>query len=60
MGFCKCDCGKEKIVRISHMVRGDISSCGCANTERVKNLNLRHGKSTQSIHNIWKVRRKGN
>ena len=26
---CKCDCGKIKKVRLSHLVRGKIKSCGC-------------------------------
>lgn len=43
-GFCKCDCGVEKRVRISHMVAGKISSCGCLNAQRIKTLNLSHGE----------------
>ena len=26
---CKCDCGKTKIIRGSHLIRGDVRSCGC-------------------------------
>jgi len=26
---CKCECGKEKSVRISHLKSGSIRSCGC-------------------------------
>jgi hypothetical protein len=29
--LCLCDCGVEKIVRKSHLVRGKIKSCGCKN-----------------------------
>ena len=28
--FCKCDCGKEKIVKTDNLVRGFTKSCGCS------------------------------
>jgi hypothetical protein len=27
--LCKCDCGNEKIVRSTELLRGDTKSCGC-------------------------------
>lgn len=27
--LCKCDCGNEKAIRLSHITRGRIRSCGC-------------------------------
>lgn len=54
MGFCKCDCGKERVVRISHLVHGKIVSCGCVKNDKIKHVNLRHGKTRTSIHNRWK------
>lgn len=27
--LCKCDCGKEKVIRLMHFTRGRVSSCGC-------------------------------
>lgn len=44
-GFCKCDCGTEKKIRISHMVGGRTISCGCVGTVKIKNLNLTHGEA---------------
>jgi hypothetical protein len=29
--ICKCDCGNEKIVRSTELLRGDTKSCGCGN-----------------------------
>lgn len=29
MFLCRCDCGKEKIVRGTHLTAGKIKSCGC-------------------------------
>ena len=26
---CKCDCGNEKDISSTHLVQGDINSCGC-------------------------------
>jgi hypothetical protein len=27
---CRCECGREKLVRYSSLRRGDVKSCGCA------------------------------
>lgn len=35
--LCKCDCGKEKIVRGSHLESGGVKSCGCLR-EEVKDM----------------------
>lgn len=54
MGFCKCDCGKEKVVRISHLVSGATVSCGCLAKEHTKQINLTHGDSHSKEHVAWK------
>lgn len=35
--LCKCECGKEKIVKGSDLTRGTTKSCGCLRDECVKN-----------------------
>lgn len=36
--LCKCDCGKEKVVRRDGLIDGKVSSCGCLTSKfRVKN-----------------------
>lgn len=32
--LCRCDCGKEKIVRVDNLKNGGVKSCGCLNIER--------------------------
>jgi len=27
---CRCDCGKEAVVRMSNLVTGNTKSCGCS------------------------------
>lgn len=46
----KCDCGKEKVLPKSPVVRGVIRSCGCLHKKRVQ----KHGLSqTDLYHSIW-------
>lgn len=33
MWRCKCDCGKESVVRYIHLVTGNTKSCGCLEAE---------------------------
>jgi len=34
--FCKCKCGKEKIISGTNLRRGYVKSCGCWNKERLR------------------------
>lgn len=36
--LCKCDCGKQKIVRSEYLMRGSCASCGCG--EHIRELKL--------------------
>ena len=33
---CRCDCGKRKTVRLSHLKAGRIKSCGCLMRETIE------------------------
>ena len=46
---CLCDCGKEKIIRGSHLKNGSIKSCGCINKELMNNINMRKKISINKI-----------
>lgn len=42
--LCECDCGNQAIVAISHLLlEGGTVSCGCAQRERVAQVNYIHG-----------------
>lgn len=47
MILCRCDCGNEKIVRLLHLVRNRINSCGCEGFQR-------HGMSESDIYTTWR------
>lgn len=44
--LCRCDCGKEKVVRKLHLVRGRIRSCGCI-------PRTRNGMSNNPIYVVY-------
>ena len=55
--LCKCDCGNEKEVASTNLLTGRVKSCGCFLIEHGKIINLTHGMSHSSLHNIWKQMR---
>ena len=51
--FCRCDCGKEKVIISCALKRGITLSCGCYRDERVKSTNTKHGLKKTRLYNIW-------
>lgn len=49
--LCKCDCGKEKIVNKTELVRGKVKSCGCLRKENCANYS--HNLSYSRIYRTW-------
>jgi len=47
--LCRCDCGKEKIVRIDSLKSGRTKSCGCLNRERL----TKHGHYGDRTYKSW-------
>lgn len=44
--LCKCNCGREKIIRGSHLRQGYTQSCGCLSKEKTiisNKLRIKHG-----------------
>ncbi len=44
--ICRCECGNEKAIRLVHLVRGRIKTCGC--------LNEKHGLSRKPLYRCWR------
>lgn len=52
---CKCDCGKEVIVKGTYLVNGDTKSCGCLKRDRTIERNTTHGMAHQTrLYTVWK------
>lgn len=47
--LCRCDCGKEKLCRVCHLIDGKIKSCGCLKNKYVET----HGLSNTRLYRIW-------
>jgi hypothetical protein len=58
--FCKCTCGNFKEVDLFHLIRGNISSCGCMANEPTREsvLGIKYGMLTV-IEELPDVVRKG-
>jgi hypothetical protein len=47
MFLCRCECGKEKTIRLLHLVRGRILSCGCDGF-------VKHGMTSSEVYTTWR------
>ena len=53
--LCECECGKQAVVRKSHLTTGETSSCGCLRFERDDSyFRPTHGMTNAPEHRIWK------
>ena len=58
MWNCVCDCGniKEKPVTSYSIKSGEVISCGCVKSERIKKENqkrIKHGMTSTRLYRIW-------
>lgn len=51
---CRCDCGREKVVRNEHLVKGQIKSCGCLVALKARARLTKHGGKGSPLYTIWK------
>lgn len=47
--LCQCDCGQQKVVYKTHLLRANSRSCGCLNSEVTAAKNIATAK-----HGMWK------
>lgn len=50
---CRCACGKESLVRSSALARGEVQSCGCLISEKLRERNYKHGGGRSRLYRIW-------
>ena len=50
--LCRCDCGKETVVRAVYLKGGKTISCGCYRADYPNHT--KHGQSHTRLYNIWK------
>jgi hypothetical protein len=51
--YCKCDCGKETIVRGTHLRADAIRSCGCLGLENATAAKITHGHCHSRLYGVW-------
>lgn len=47
---CKCDCGKEIIVKANSLLTGNTTSCGCGRIEAI----TKHNQTNTPLFNVWR------
>jgi hypothetical protein len=52
-GLFKCDCGALKEIRMSSVVKGETSSCGCIFLAKLSQRNTKHGLSKHPLYRKW-------
>ena len=50
---CKCDCGTEKWIRLSHLRSGNTRSCGCGASDASRKRSTKHGMYGTRTYRIW-------
>lgn len=54
---CKCDCGKETVVKANSLRQGNTKSCGCLHREILIRRNRKHGRAARGnksrLYGIW-------
>lgn len=51
--LCRCDCGSEKIVRLTKLRTGSTRPCGCLSRELVVARNTTHGLRNHPLYPAW-------
>ncbi|MGK3722415.1 helix-turn-helix domain-containing protein [Priestia megaterium] len=53
MWKCKCECGRETVVRKPSLKAGHTKSCGCLQTDHRKQMNRKHGLYKHPAYSSW-------
>lgn len=50
---CACDCGKNKVVRGTHLTSGATVSCGCYRESQLLKALTTHGQKHHRLYGVW-------
>lgn len=53
MWLCICDCGNEKTIIASNLIRNLTGSCGCLHKELTSKSRTKHGMRNTAEYNTW-------
>ena len=53
MILCRCDCGRESVIRLEYLRNGHTRSCGCNRKTISAMVRLTHGLTGTRLHGIW-------
>lgn len=53
MWLCRCDCGKEKVIKRYQLTKGATKSCGCLRNEIRVQTHTKHNLSSHRLYHIW-------
>ena len=51
--LCRCDCGKESVVRGGHLCDGSSKSCGCSKDQKTAERMTKHGHRHERLYWVW-------
>lgn len=51
--FCRCDCGKEIVLKGNNLRTGNTRSCGCLARKTVGDRSRTHGECKSRLYRIW-------
>jgi len=51
--ICECKCGQQRIIGGSDLESGNVNSCGCLKSEKLKQRITVHGNSSHPLYGIW-------
>lgn len=49
----RCDCGEERVVKLSKLEAGTTTSCGCARSDRFTEFATKHGRRFDAVYQVW-------
>ena len=51
--YCRCDCGKTKVISAPNLKSGSSRTCGCGVIKSTIERSTKHGGSDSRLYNVW-------